>query len=755
MPAHRLARRATRLTVLALLAACIVAPAQQPPQPQQQPQPQRPTPADAADVLRVTTEIVQTDVSVFDKEGKFVDNLTRDQFQLKVDGKPQPISFFERVVAGTVNEDAQLAAARGASRGGAAATSVPLDRGRVVVFFIDDLHLSPASLVSTRKVLSRFVDTQLRQNDQMAIATASNQLGFLSQLTDDKAPLRAAISRLNVRNQDEGLDRERPQLNIVQAIAIEQGHPDVLDYFIDQTIKENPAFATNDPGGGGSRDMARNYVQRRARQLIDVYSSLTARTLDALRVAIANFAQSPGRKLFYFVSDGFALEDARSSTYESVRRVTDAAVRAGAVVYTLDARGLSAQLADLPSASDNSSPDNSGRLAGAMLSLATATQEPLRTIADETGGRAILNTNAPDAGVARALRETSVYYLLAWKPEREENRGGKFRSIEVSIVGRPDLTVRGQHGFFAPTSGTNAKREAPAQPGAVASDGAGASQSPEQQARAKDLNAALRAPFPRNEVPTAVTLNYVKTKEGGVILSASVQVEIESSKPKPDGTLSTDRAEVLGAIYDDRGKLINMFQRGVGVTPKDASVEVPAILRLTFAFQSPVQPGLYQVRIASRDPKNRRTGSTSQWVSIPDVSHGAFTLSSIFLGLNPAAPEDKQADATGSQVLVVPDRRFARGEPLRFVVYAYNAALGADGKPDVAMQLQIFRDDQPVVTAPLSRLDAAGFADFARQPYAAEVSLKGLPVGHYELRLTAIDRAAKASATQQIKFTVE
>src|ERR1043165_10092813 len=53
------------------------------------------------DVLRTNTELVQTGVSVFDKQGHFVDGLTRQDFELEVEGRPVPISFFENIVAGT------------------------------------------------------------------------------------------------------------------------------------------------------------------------------------------------------------------------------------------------------------------------------------------------------------------------------------------------------------------------------------------------------------------------------------------------------------------------------------------------------------------------------------------------------------------------------------------------------------------------------------------------------------------------------
>src|SRR2546423_15305301 len=64
-------------------------------------QPQKPAPDD---VLRINTELVQTAITVVDKQGRFVDGLSRDQFELTVDRKPRPISFFERVTAGTARE---------------------------------------------------------------------------------------------------------------------------------------------------------------------------------------------------------------------------------------------------------------------------------------------------------------------------------------------------------------------------------------------------------------------------------------------------------------------------------------------------------------------------------------------------------------------------------------------------------------------------------------------------------------------------
>jgi hypothetical protein len=77
------------------------------------------------DVVRVKTELVQTDVTVVDKRGRFVDGLTADDFKLRVDSKLQPLTFFEKIVAGSVEEEKQLRAAR---KGDAAVRPARSDR---------------------------------------------------------------------------------------------------------------------------------------------------------------------------------------------------------------------------------------------------------------------------------------------------------------------------------------------------------------------------------------------------------------------------------------------------------------------------------------------------------------------------------------------------------------------------------------------------------------------------------------------------
>src|SRR2546423_5909669 len=223
------------------------------------------------DIVRVNTTLVQTDFMVFDKQGNFVDGLKRDQFVLKVDGKPREFSFFDRLAAGSRSEEAQLAAARGTNVGGGPAP-VPLDRGRTVMFFIDDLHLSAGNATYTRGMLKQFIEHDLKQNDQASIASASGQLGFLQQLTDNKAVLNAAADRLRSQRSSQQ-SAESPPMTEYKQILIEQHDVDLFEFFVNALIKEDPMLP---------RQTAGDMVRARAAQLIENAADYTMRVLSTL-----------------------------------------------------------------------------------------------------------------------------------------------------------------------------------------------------------------------------------------------------------------------------------------------------------------------------------------------------------------------------------------------------------------------------------------------------------------------------------------
>src|SRR5689334_10326831 len=191
---------------------------------------QKPSPEQSEDVVKIYTELRQTDVMVFDAQGKFVDGLTRENFELRIDGKPAPITFFERVEAGAGSEEEKWLASR-QQQAPKAATSY----GRKVLFFVDDIHLSPASIDQARRLISKYIDYEQTENDEVQVASSSGRVGFFQQLTDNKTVLRRAVERLTPY-QRTGKDYGVPPISSYQAFLIDRGDSDTLNYFVDEEM---------------------------------------------------------------------------------------------------------------------------------------------------------------------------------------------------------------------------------------------------------------------------------------------------------------------------------------------------------------------------------------------------------------------------------------------------------------------------------------------------------------------------------------
>jgi len=705
----------------------------------------RPPSQDQSEVLRVYTELVQTDVMVFDKQGRFVSGLKSGDFELRIDGKLKPVEFFERITAGSVNEESQLAAARGSSTRSdttKSASPTPLDRGRPIFFYVDDLHLDLSGITTTKKLITRFIDDEMGQNDEGAISSASGQIGFLQQLTDNRTVLHAALERLKPRPYSVR-DFESPAMSEYQALSITNYNQDLLDYFIDETIKRNP---------GMTREIAEGMVNARAHGVVQQAVPVTTNTLAGLEGLIRGVTNLPGRKLIFFISGGFFIDDRNSDARERLQRITSAAARSGVVIYSMDARGLVASVADITSSGGF---DPSGRVQNATSGELLASQDSMSSLAADTGGKAVFNTNSLGPGLGRALKETSTYYLLAWKPERDTPQASKFRRIEVKVVGKPDLTVLVRRGFFDKEPEPNsaqAKKDSKSESAPKEPD-----KDPAQTADAA-LRKVLLAPYPDRDIPVSLSLSYLNTPDKGPMLSAAMQVPNEFLSYEPANGKQTAVVTVLGTVLDDRGRGGAGFKNRITIeapTPEAAKDGRD----LTYGYPVYLGPGLYQVRVGVRDEKTGRAGSAHAWIEIPSLVPGQVALSSLLLGLraqpaasNPSVTANLPPDAVNLSIT----HNFSANGYLRFMVFVYNAALAAtDSKPDVAVQVQVVRDDLPVVTAALRKVAVAEATDLARIPYAAEVSLNGLPTGRYRLQVTVVDRVAKKSATQQTRFEIE
>jgi VWFA-related protein len=709
------------LLLLFVLTAWSVTPAQVTPAPSPKPQ---------DDVIRVYTELVQTDVMVFDKQGKFVNNLTAKDFELRVDGKPRPIQSFEQITAGS-DEESQLAAARGATTINLK-RPVPLDRGRIVFFYIDDFHMDLAGIAAAKKVINRFLDKEMGQNDQAAITSATGQIGFLQQLTNDRMILRKALDRVNPRSYSVR-DYDRPPMSDYHAYLIERNDQQVFDYFVTETVRLNP---------GLSRDMAAGIVRARASAAQAQSARFNQNTLGGLESLIKSAKNLPGRKLLFFLSGGFLVENQRSDSLNKLRDITNAAARSGVVIYSMDTRGLVATLDDI---SVEKPFDPAGRLSLADHQELAATQDGLNALAADTGGKAIFNTNDLSQGLNPAIKETSTYYLLAWKPDADSEKRSRFRNLEVKLISRPDLTVRVRKGYFDLD---------PVAPPTVAK----AQPTPTKTAPAQ-LREAIASPFPDRALPILLSADYYDVPNKGPALSTAIHIpgEFVTFGEQPDGKIQA--VIDLSAVYfDEKGAIKDSFMERIVTTAPNLEKAKNYRNDIMFTYPAKLPPGLYQVRVAARDDKSGKIGGAHSWIEIPDLANKKLTMSSLLLGERTQAMMTNVSN-TGtvgvSPVALSASHRFQRESTLRFLIFAYNSALSPeDQKPDIAVQVQVIRDDQPVLTTALRKVSTEGATDLARLAYAAEIPLGELLPGRYLLNVTLIDRVSKQSTSRQTHFDV-
>jgi hypothetical protein len=251
-------------------------------------------------------------------------------------------------------------------------------------------------------------------------------------------------------------------------------------------------------------------------------------------------------------------------------------------------------------------------------------------------------------------------------------------------------------------------------------------------------------------------VSFANDKVVGSYVTISMEMGTEGLAFTPIAGKQSAIVDVAGIVYDDHGNPATSFKAQMTVNPP-ASSSAPRQRSVAFNHQARLKPGLYQVRVAASDNKSGRSGSAIQWIEVPDLTLNRLSLSSVTVGERPAeSNEAKPAGATPENVFFSISRRFARASNLRFLTYIYNAARGAgtNESPDVVIQVHIFRDNQPVLTTTLSKVNTQGVEDLTRLPYAADISLSSMPAGRYRLQVTAIDRIAKTSASQNVSFEV-
>lgn len=677
--------------------------------------------------VRVQVNLVQTDVAVFDRQGRFVPGITYDQFELQIDGKRQEVASSELVSTGSGREGSLWAP--GTAKAPTADKGVS-EAGRDVLFFVDDWHLSVESLGLVRASMEHLIDTTLGVSDRAGIFSASGNLGFLQQLTDNRSVLRAALQRLNFFNPPVK-DKAEPPMTEAQALLIEQNDDAVLSYFIDAYVSASGKRPTL------GRAFIEKIVRSRASALAAQSVEIAQRTFVSLGGIMRTFAALPGRKVIFFLSDGFVLQAQRPEIINRIRELTTAAARAGIVIYSLDTRGL---IVGGPDAANPVRPDTSSRLTRAAVSEVLASRDALNALAADTGGVFLKDTNALDTAMAKVLEDTSRYYLLGWYLDRESGEPGKYKSIRVTVKGRPDLRVRVRQGKVDLTllaaQGPNRTLNAnPAQ-----TDSAGA------------LLQLLRSPFPIGVEPVSLYVGYDLQADRGLCLSIGLQTSINAESGPAAKSGEEARIEMVGLVSNKDGETVASFADSLIPTDEAPSRPQQETLEWMYTGTVPVKPGIYQVRVAVRDARTGRSGSALEWVDVPEFSPERFNLGSI--ALQEAAASGTDLAAVGSNVAKEAPfsikRLFAKSARVSYSMRVFNP-----GGASLQAQVRVYQGNRLVRASTWDSLAAQDPADIGRLSVHGPLVLQDLEPGTCSLEILVRSSETSAPLSQSIHFRIQ
>lgn len=713
--------------------------------------------------VRIRTELVQIDVAVKDKQGNLIRNLTREDFEVFEDGKPQQVTHF---AIGAANQPAAYLHTEptgAVKKSVATVTPPPPAQGRHIVLAIDDYHLAAENMAAVKLALTKFIEQEVASADQLALAATSGTLGLYQQFTRDHAIIKRAINRLSLQDRTSAHLGGVPQISAYQAELIEQGDPGALQIAMEELRLRQGKTIT--AGGRGRRlsdpgNSDEGIVRSKARGIVTENAQYTAITLSSLESAIRGLRQLPGRKIIVLLSDGFFTGGGTHFAAFDLRRITDAATRAGVVIYAIDARGLVAKptmgsAADPQNATITQAPEARHRVVHGEIG---AKLESLYTLAKDTGGQAFFNNNDLGLGLKRVLEDTAAYYVLAYEPANLA-RDGRFRKIEVRIPSRPDIKIQTRAGYFAPA-------ETPVDAAAKKNEKSAKKLAQEQQeTKLNRFRTALNSLTPLRGIPFDLAAHFIHSPPASSLALITARIDATGLSFEQQGNTPRSVLEVVGVVLDERGQTVNSFshgfelKRGAGAPQKD----------LNYHNVVPLAPGLYQVRLAVADGEMKQLGSAADWIEIPDLSRKSLQLSSIFLAeegrdladiynalaatLQPKKPQENAGGPATNPLQ--PIRRFSRGANLDFLVFAYHAQLTAQGTGGLSIRTKVLAGGQTIHTSPPNDMPLS--AEMAGQPVpvVARLPLASYEPGEYELRLEVTDQTAQVTATRSIAFFIE
>jgi VWFA-related protein len=623
--------------------------------------------------FRAGVELVQVDVSVLDRNRQPVRGLTVEDFSILEDGTPHPVAAFSEIVVADADppptpwmrEVAPDVRRNDESR----------DK-RLTVIVMDDMTMPfDIAMIKSAKAIGRRVVDEMGAADLAAVVfTRSNREA--QDFTGERSRLIAAVDTFAPGSR-----------------ALHPAEEDQQEYYF----------------------LASLDTLRRAAELLAAIPQ-RRKTLVYVSTGIPFDPEAAAEVVLIGPGEGQRAAVARRDLHNRLRRELEdifrEAQRANVNIYSVDPSGLGGMEAATQLALARGSVFGTVA-AGDQLQTAsrqsTLHAEMLRAVANNTGGRAFLNTNEFDAAVQQIFVENGSYYLLGYRSMNQKRNGG-FRRVEVK-VNRPDVDVRARAGYYGPREDEARRAAGPA----------------------SELDKALASLLPKGDLPMQVSA-VPFAKPGSI--DSSVAIVLGLRQPAPGGAARvTEQVNLAVNAYGPEGQ-----PRGSHRLKAELQLRpVPGgEVQYEVLSQIDLRPGRYQLRLAAESTMLARAGSVFYDIDVPDFSRPALSLSGVTMTAAPAlaaAPKDRLA----SLLPLVPttQRDFLKTDKVSAFLRVYQS--GRRAVMPITLDARVLDATGRVVFGGPQKLGADRFA--TNQPAAIDA-----PPSFGRPRMGATPRAANASS---------
>jgi hypothetical protein len=414
--------------------------------------------------------------------------------------------------------------------------------------------------------------------------------------------------------------------------------------------------------------------------------------------------------------------------------------------FTLDPRGLIGMTTEFIELAGSGAPEVATGAFGSLnaqqglITDIRVSQDTLRTLAEETGGFAAVNTNDLSSAFGRIVDANSRYYVLGYYPPTQA-RDGRFHRIEVRAK-RPGLRVSARRGYAAPRGRTPAERKRDEDTRRAREARRGAVNNTSQE-----LRDALNSPLQQSGLAFSVQAAPFKLNQDEAAVALAIELDGDGLQFAPKDGLFANNIELSFFGINQDGRAQRTTRTELNLTLRPESLERVKSGGLRINPRMTLEPGRYQLRVGMRDG-TAQVGTVFYDLVVPDFRKEQLMLSGLLLTASSAqAAMTAMPDKAAPPVLPGPAtsrRTFSRNDTVTVFAEIYdNISRQQRREIDAAVSLisesgkQVFTA-RDVIPNPSTSVGAGDPANrWTAYGLARDIPLKNVPAGRYLLKVEA------------------